>query len=164
MNRKKNDEEKKSKVKFELTDVSQAEYNLLNEIIKEYFTDLINAKFQIIFYNKLKKSRGKIVFAFIKKASRVEKFFSKEIIGGEGYDYIVFLDKGIWENIEKDDKIRLMRHELRHCFVNSEKDDSYFLIGHDLEDFIAEVELNKDDIRWGQRVAEIAVSVYEKED
>lgn len=164
MGRQRDKKEKKPKVKFELTDVTQAEYNLMNSIIKEYFSDLINAKFQLLFYNKLKKKGHKVIFAFIKKASKTEKFFSKDIVGEEGVDYIIFFDKLIWENIEEADRVRLMRHELRHAFVDPEKDDPYFVIPHDIEDFVAEVELNKDDLRWGQRVAAIAESVYEREE
>ena len=37
-----------------------------------------------------------------------------------GYDYIMYLDKAVFENVEDADKVRLIRHELQHCEVDME--------------------------------------------
>jgi hypothetical protein len=111
---------------------------------------------------KRKKSKGRTVFASIKKANDKEKYFTSDNLNPDGVDYLLFIDDNIFSNIGKEDKIRILRHELRHVYYDSEKDDPWKITPHDFEDFVAEVELNKEDPNWSLRISEIAESVYDK--
>ncbi|OQC47356.1 MAG: hypothetical protein BWX58_01579 [Deltaproteobacteria bacterium ADurb.Bin026] len=81
----------------------------------------------------------------------------------EGYDYIIALDKTCWENIIRDDKVRILRHELRHAYFDIESEDNpYRLQNHSISDFYEEVEFNKDDPRWRERLAAVVEDIYEQ--
>jgi predicted metallopeptidase len=75
----------------------------------------------------------------------------------------MFIDSNIFFNLSEEDKVRIIRHELRHIFYDSEATVPYKTIDHDVTDFMVEIELNHDDLKWNQRVSEIAQSVYSKE-
>jgi hypothetical protein len=112
--------------------------------------------------SKRSKSKGRTVFASIKKANDKEKYFTSSNIYPDGADYLLFIDDNIFSNIGKEDRVRILRHELRHIYFDSEKDDPWKVVPHDFEDFVAEVELNKEDPNWSLRISEIAESIYEK--
>jgi len=79
-------------------------------------------------------------------------------------DYILYIDKVTWDNIEKEDRVRLIRHELSHTDVDIDSNTNpYKIRGHELEDFYDEIEYNREDPRWAERCAEIALSIYERE-
>jgi len=130
-------------------DVPNSVYELKDQVVKQYFSNLVNAKFKILFYEKAKKSKGRVVLAYIKMTSSLEKFLSPD-----DYDYILFIDENIWNITDKTpkDRERLIRHELRHCFVDIEAKQPYKLVGHDFEDFTEEVKLNSDDPTWASRL------------
>ena len=144
-------------------DVSKDVLDITDAVQKQYFSYLANARIKYLFDNKKVTNGGKLVAAWIKKANDVLKF----ITGGEleGFNYVVRIDKLMWDAIEEKDKIRIIRHELRHAFYDSESDDPYKLVGHDIEDFYAEVELaeKEGDLRWRERISEILHSVWDKE-
>ncbi|PKN06306.1 MAG: hypothetical protein CVU72_05165 [Deltaproteobacteria bacterium HGW-Deltaproteobacteria-7] len=82
----------------------------------------------------------------------------------EGYDYIITLDRKCWDNITDLDRVKILRHELRHTFFDIESDDNpYKLLNHSISDFYEEVDLNKNDPRWRERVATLTEDIYEQE-
>jgi len=139
-------------------EVSKDVYELLKEVVKEHFEDLTNVNFKCVFDTKKKIKGGRFIFAYIKKVNEFTSF-----LAGDEFDYVIVIDKNIWTAINKDDKVRIIRHELRHCFIDSEKDDPYKIIDHEIEDFYAEIALNVNDPKWGLRVAAIAESIYDKD-
>jgi len=136
--------------------------NELNEVVDEWFPNYKSCNIKVLMDSKRSKSKGRTVFASIKKANDKEKYFTSSNIYPDGADYLLFIDDNIFSNIGKEDRVRILRHELRHIYFDSEKDDPWKVIPHDFEDFVAEVELNKEDPNWSLRVLEIAESVYEK--
>jgi len=80
----------------------------------------------------------------------------------DGYDYILYIDKVTYDNIDFEDKVRLIRHQFSHCEVDMDSNSSpYKLKGHETEDFYNEIEYNKEDPRWMERCTEVAASIYE---
>ena len=146
-------------------DVTNDVNDVMKEVIDEYFHEFTSVKIKCLFDLKKRTSNGKIVLGRCQKTNDLLKHFTiDEANNGEGYHYIIYLDKLAWENIEKEDKIRLMRHELRHIYIDIDSDrNPYKLVGHDIEDFSEEIELNKDDVRWAQRVVGIVETLYDEE-
>ena len=144
--------------------VTQGVYDMFREVKAEHFPELRNAGILILFDKKKRQSGGKIVLGRIQKANElIRKLTDHEI--EDGYDYIMYLDKKAWEHSADEDRIRLLRHELRHTFVDFDSSTTpYKLQGHTIEDFHEEVELNRDDPRWRDRMAEVVFSVYEAGD
>ena len=139
--------------------------DILAEVRDEHFPELVNAKIMCLFDTKKRMSGGKLTLARIKKSDDLIRHLTMDDSGEEeGYDYIIFLDQMLWENIEREDKVRLVRHELKHTVVDNEsRTTPYKLRGHTIEDFYSEIALNEDDPRWCQRVAELLTHLYEQE-
>ena len=135
---------------------------LLNKIIEEHFPELESCHIMVLMDTKKRKSKGRYVFASIKKMSECERFLSSDNFVTEGYDYLMFVDNNMWENITTEDKTRVLRHELRHCFVDHEAKQPYKVQDHDIQDFREEIRLNQDDPDWDVRVADIMESIYEE--
>jgi len=138
---------------------------LLREVRTQDFPELVNAKIKVLFDLKKRKSGGMLVLARIIKTNDLMRHLTKN--GGdaiEGYDYIITLDKKCWENITDLDRVKILRHELRHTFFDIESEDNpYKLLNHSISDFYEEVELNKNDPRWRERVATLTEDIYEQE-
>ncbi len=138
---------------------------MLNEVQAAHFPELKNAKIIILFDCKKRQSGGRVVLGRIMKTNDLLRHLTKdESVAVEGCDYIITLDKKGWDAITDQDRIRLLRHELRHTFYDIESDTNpYRLLDHSISDFYEEVELNKDDPRWRERVATIVQDIYEQE-
>lgn len=141
------------------------EYGMVNSVIKEHFSEpshavrLTNIRWKLVFDTKKKTIKGKIRFAEIK---RVNEFV--EHLAEDEFDYVIIIDQNIWDAISDSDRIRIIRHELRHCFIDPESANPFKIVPHDYEDFKEEVILNADDPNWTTRVALIAESIYAKDE
>lgn len=149
-------------MRFEEAD--QHTVDFVNEVINEDFISLAGAKIKVLFDQKKRKSGGKYVLGRMQKANDLIRTLTKEDgTAEEGYDYILYLDIAVWESIDDTDKKRLVRHELCHCDVNFDRSVPYGLKDHEVQDFFSEIEYNREDPRWGERLATIAESIYEDE-
>lgn len=130
-------------------------------VLENNFPQLQHLKFKLIFDLKKRISAGKLVLASIELTSPKLKFFSKDKIAVEGYDFILFMDQKAWDLSGALTKERIIRHELRHVIINEKGEPK--IVGHEIEDFYAEVELNKDDPEWRMKLATLVRDVYEQE-
>lgn len=101
----------------------------------------------------------------IMKPNELLRHFTKtEASSEDGYDYIIIVDKKGWDVLSEEDRVRLLRHELRHTFYDIDAEDNpYRLIDHSVSDFYEEIELNKEDPKWRQRVTTLIGDIYEQE-
>ena len=107
--------------------------------------------------------KGRVVLGKIVKPSALVKYLSRNEAPDDGYDYIVYLDNKLVIHCEESDIERVLRHELRHIFFDSDSRNPFKLIDHDFSDFYDEVELNKDDPNWANRVAKTVSLIYDQE-
>ncbi len=137
---------------------------MVREIKSEHFPELKNAKIKCLFDLKKRKSGGMMVLARIMKTNDLLRHLTIEEAGAvEGYDYIVTIDKLCWDNITRIDKERLIRHELRHTVFDIEAEsNAYKLQDHTISDFYEEIEFNKDDPRWRERLSTLVQDIYEQ--
>lgn len=138
---------------------------MLDEVQTKYFPELRNAKIITLFDLKKRQAGGHVVLGRIMKTNDLLRHLTKdEAEAVEGYDYIICLDKQGWDAITDPDRVRLLRHELRHTYYDIESEaNPYRLIDHSISDFYEEVELNKDDPRWRERVATVVQDIYEQQ-
>lgn len=145
-------------------DVTQDVIDTYNEVQNTWFPELNNAKVKLLFDTKKSSYGNSVILAKIKKANELEKHLSRdeaEVV--TGYDYILVVDKICWEQVATpQDKTRIIRHELRHTYVDSDSEDPYRITKHDFEDFLTEIELNKEDPSWASRCAGILSSIYDQ--
>ena len=145
-------------------EVTNDVYEVLEKVREKYFPELLNAKIKFLFDTKKRTKGSRVVLANIRKTNDLLKLLTaKEAKNNEGFTYIVTVDKIVWQNIDSKDKIRLLRHELRHTSVSiDDEKDPYKIVEHDIQDFIDEVTLNNDDPGWAKRVAGLAEDIYDQ--
>jgi hypothetical protein len=145
-------------------EVTDDALRLLDEVQTKHFPELKNAKIIMLFDLKKRTSGGRIVLGRIMKTNDLLRHLTKnEAVAVEGYDYIITLDRQGWDAIGQEDRIRVLRHELRHTYYDIESEDNpYRLVDHSITDFYEEVDLNKDDPRWRERVATVVADIYEQ--
>jgi hypothetical protein len=139
--------------------------SMLREVKAQYFPELKNAKIKVLFDLKKRKSGGQMVLARIIRTNDLLRHLTIEEAGAvEGYDYIITLDKLCWDNVTTVDKERLIRHELRHTTFDLEAEaNPYKLQDHTILDFYEEIEYNKDDPRWRERLSTVVADIYEQQ-
>ncbi len=137
---------------------------MYEKIRNQHFPYLANAKILFLINKKKMVHKGNITLGKIVRPSEIVKFLSKEEAPEYGYDYIIFLDHKLISHCEDIDIKRVLRHELRHTFFDSDSvKNPYKLVDHDFSDFYTEVELNKDDPTWSQRVSQTVSLMYDQE-
>lgn len=144
-------------------------YEDCNDELVEVFLDLLehrfpafaNLNFKLIFDTKKRIKQGKLTLASIELASPKIKFFSKDDIAVDGYDYVLIVDRKAWDLANENDKKRIISHELRHVFINEKGVPK--LVGHEIEDFYAELKLNEDDPEWARNLTRLVADIYEQE-
>lgn len=142
-------------------DVPSKVHKVLSFVREGWFPELKGARILPIFDLKQSGSKGKITLASIRLASDLQKYLTMEgTRESTGYDYILIIDKIAWKRAAKsikdaitEDRIRLIRHELRHTRVSMSAQKPFGLRSHTIEDFYSEVKLNKRDPRWAERLA-----------
>jgi hypothetical protein len=146
-------------------DVPDSVANLLRDVKAQHFPELRNANIKVLFDLKKRTSGGQVVIARIMRTNDLLRHLTiEDAERGEGYDYIVTIDKVCWENTNDEDRARILRHELRHAYFDMDSDKNpYKLQNHSISDFYEEVEMNKDDPRWRDRVGALAESIYEQQ-
>lgn len=146
-------------------DVTDDVMDMLKEIRTTYFPELRNAKIKVIFDLKKRQSGGMLVLGRIMKTNDLLRHLTVDQMEAvEGYDYIIALDKLCWQSIADEDKARIIRHELRHTYFDIDADSTpYKLQNHTIADFYEEVENNKADPRWRERVGLLVADIYEQQ-
>ena len=141
-------------------DVTSDVNRLVSKIIDDQFPNLEGAVIKVLFDIKKRKSGGRYVIGRIKKANDEMKALATN---DEGIppDYIMFIDKSVWQVLEDRDKERIVFHELNHCEVNFDSENQYRIRDHEIQGFYSEIDFNSDDNRWSERIGTIAEHVYD---
>jgi hypothetical protein len=145
-------------------DVTDMVMEMFRRVKGQYFPELKNAKIKVLFDLKKRKSGGQVVIGRIVKANDLIRHLTKNGNAEEGYDFIITLDKKCWDHITDEDRVKILRHEMRHTSYDLESEDNpYKLVDHSILDFYEEVEMNQGDPRWRERVAILTEDIYEQE-
>lgn len=143
-------------------DAGYNETVMVSTIIDQKFPELAGANIKVVFDSKKKLSAGQISIARIKKLNEELKFLAMDENGVE-YDYMITIDKQVWDHLDFNDRPRIIFHELCHTQVDSGKDNPYNIKDHEIQGFYAETDYNADDPRWLERVSVIAEAVHDPE-
>ena len=147
-------------------DVNQEVIRVINKVLEKHFEPILenNVVIKAFFVNERSKSNGKVVLAKISKASDRIKYFTQED-AVDGCDYVLDIDKKAWKLADEEDRVRLIRHELRHIDLSLKRDGSLRMgiAPHDFEDFRTEVELNDGNVDWANRLAFLVDTEYDQE-
>jgi len=130
-------------------------------VLEDRFPGLAYLKYKLVFDSKKKVSKGRFVLADIAIASEKLKFFTKDKIAVDGYDYILTINRKAWDLASDIDKERIISHEMRHVFVDEKGNPK--TIGHEIEDFYEEIKKNQDDPEWNRKLGQMVRDAYEQE-
>ncbi len=145
-------------------DVSETVMEMYRKVKSQFFPELKNAKIRVLFDLKKRKSGGRVVVGRIMKSNDLVRHLTKNANAEDGYDFIITLDRKCWDHITDEDRVKILRHELRHISFDIESDDNpYKLVNHSILDFYEEVEMNQNDPRWRERVVTLTEDIYEQE-
>lgn len=143
------------------TEAPQEVVDLMNRVIEEHFSELVNCYIKILLDNKKRKSKGQYSVASIKKTNEKEKYLSADDFYPQGYDFLMIIDENIFHNISEDDKLKIIFHNLSHILYDPEAKDPYKIQDHDFVGFKKETETFPDIFDTWDRLQEIADSVYD---
>jgi len=138
------------------TEVTDEFVKCFFDVIEKYFTAYQNLNVKLLFDNKKRISKGKIILANIEIPNPKMQYFQQNKDLPSGYDYIMFIDKIAWDSATGDEKVNIIRHELSHIDVD-EEDDKCKLLNHDYNVFGYEL----DNVDWANQLAEIVLTKYE---
>lgn len=131
------------------------------DVVEERFPSYINLNIKLLFDTKKRISAGNVIIASIRTTSDMAKFFSKDDVATEGYDFVLIVDQKAWELSSPADKKRIISHELQHIFIDEKGKPK--LVGHEIEDFYQEINWNQDDPEWRRNLATQVIALYDQE-
>ena len=138
---------------------------LINSIINESFKHLLQARIKMIFDARKRKSSGKYVIGKIQKTNEFTRFLTSVETGDPaGFDYFLYLDEKVFEAIDTIDKIRVVRHLLQYEDIDYESDTPFKLRKEEVLTWYDEMEFNKEDPKWQDRLQAVAESIHNPED
>jgi hypothetical protein len=147
--------------KFE--EVPESIVKIMDDEIKNSFPTIVNARIKMLYNMSKKTSGGMLIMGQMVKATPILNYLTSSDDGADdGYNYIMFLDGNVFPSLDTADQKRVIRHELNHIFIDLDATNPYKVVGHEVEDFFKEIEYNKDEPKWKDRVFAIAEQVYEQ--
>jgi len=113
------------------------------EVIPKWHPHLADANIGYVFRDQM-KSRGREIWAKIRKASPIEKML-------KGWHLVMIISEPVWEAKDKSMRKYILDHELCHVGVewNTKGERVFRMKPHDIEEFVKVVErhgLIKDDV------------------
>ena len=131
------------------------------KVIEDHFPRYAHLSIKLIYDTKKRTKGGSITLASIEKANDKLRFFSKDNIAVEGYDYVLVMDQKAWELADEKDRVRIVSHEMQHILIDEK--DRLKLRDHEITDFYMEVKHNQDDPEWKRKLGTLAEDVYSQE-
>jgi hypothetical protein len=136
----------------------------VQEVIRSKFPELNGVNIEIVMDTKKRKSGGKYVLVKLDKASPILRHISADNINPDGVDYILYIDKNVYNEMSERDRIRIISHGLYHAECDFEKDVPYGVRKPTVQTFYEEIADNKDDDKWAERLDIMAESIYDQDD
>ena len=146
------------------TDVDPDTKKMINEVISKDFSHLAQAKIKMIFDQKKRKSGGRYQLGKMQKTNDLIRYLTAREVGeAEGFDYLMYIDENVFEVLDQSDKIRLVRHLLQYADIDYEAELPFKIRKEEVITWYDELEFNKDDPKWFERLEVIAESIYNQE-
>ena len=133
---------------------------VFNKLLNERFLAFTPLKFKLLFDNKKRMSKGRLVMASTDLVNERLRFLTADDFAPEGYDYIITVNSLAWENANDEARERLLSHELNHVFIDEK--GKLKLLGHDVEDFAAEIHRNINNPNWALNLEMLTLAIYEQ--
>lgn len=133
-------------------------------IIRNKFPELNGTVIEVVMDTKKRKSGGLHVLVKLDKPNEMMRHISADNINTEGIDYILTIDKTVYTEMSDADRDRVIAHGLYYADCDFEKDIPYSLRKPTVQTFYEEIQENRDDTRWAERLDLMAESIYSVEE
>jgi hypothetical protein len=139
---------KPKKVNFRVLDRKdhdgQEPYRIMDDYVRRFHRHLEGARIALAWKFNVKPNRdGQLCLGKARKAADLDRALHE-------YDFVIFLTRSAWDEMQSAQREALVDHELAHCEVVREKDGSvkededgrtvYRIKRHDVEEFQAVIE------------------------
>lgn len=138
--------------------------NKVQEVIRSKFPSLNGVNIEIVMDTKKRKNGGTYVLVKLEKASPILRHISADNINPDGVDYILYLDKNVYNEMSERDRVRIISHGLYHSDCDFEKEVPYGVRKPTVQTFYEEIADNTDDAKWAERLDIMAESIYDREE
>jgi len=138
--------------------------NKVKEVIRDKFPVLNGCNIEVVMDLKKRKSGGTYTLVKLDKASPILRHISADNTNPEGVDYILYLDKTVYDEMIDRDKVRIISHGLHHADCDFEKEMPYGVRKPTVQTFYEEISENADDDRWSERLDLMAESIYDRDE
>ncbi|KPA12913.1 hypothetical protein MHK_006891 [Candidatus Magnetomorum sp. HK-1] len=146
------------------SDVDPDTEKLIKETISKDFSHLVQAKIKMIFDQRKRKTGGRFQLGKMQKSNDLIRYLTcRETGDPEGFDYLLFIDENVFEVLDQMDRVRLVRHLLQYADIDYEAERPFKIRKEEVITWYDELEYNKDDPKWFERLEVIAESVYNPE-
>ncbi len=115
---------------------------MARSIIRDHHEHLLEARIAFLYRSEASKSGGKFILGMAKKVSEEMKTLIN-------FDFLIWISKPHFDNLEIDQQRALVDHELCHCGRNI--NEEWIIRKHDFEEFRAVIQRHgiwNDDLRW----------------
>jgi len=102
--------------------------DIARNLIREYHPALGEAKIIYLFRDKAPKHKGKVTLGAARRTSPVEKTLT-------GYDFVIWIAKDEWSDMDIKKRRALVDHELSHCGLD--ENGNWTIYEHDFAGFNA---------------------------
>lgn len=134
---------------------------IANKMTEKYFPGLKEASIKVILDTKKKRVKGDLRFGELKLVDDLNRFFTAQD-DFKGYDFVMIIDNMLFENVVNwEDIKRVIFHELNHGGIDDK--GKFKIKPHDFEGFYSEIDFNKDDPDWIERLGEDLEEMYSEE-
>jgi hypothetical protein len=119
---------------------------IAQELIPEHHPHLVDVRIDYVFIDKIPNKGNKQVWGTMRKIGSLAAYLAapseEQEDGGAGDFFCMTITKPVWDQLEHDDRVALVDHELCHAGVEEDEDGIKKLktIPHDLEEFNCIVE------------------------
>lgn len=144
-------------------EATQDVVNKVQEVIRGKFPSLNGCNIEVVMDLKKRKSGGQYTLVKLDKASPILRHISADNANPDGVDYILYLDKTVYNEMSDRDRERVIAHGLYHTDCDFEKEIPYNTRKPTVQTFYEEIHDNQDDDRWAERLDLMAEGIYERE-
>ena len=135
----------------------------VNYVVRNKFPSLNGCNIEVVMDTKKRKSGGKFVLVKLEKASPIVRHISASNTIPDGVDYILYIDKTVYGEMNDTDRERIIAHGLYHADVDFDKEIPYGIRKPTVQTFYEEIADNDDDARWAERLDLMAEGIYDRE-
>ena len=117
--------------------------NNVQRVVRAKFPQLNGCNIEVVMDIKKRKSGGKFTLVKLDKASPILRHISADNVSPDGVDYVLYLDKTVYQEMSENDRERIISHGLYYADTDFEKEIPYNVRKPTVQTFYEEIQDNQ---------------------